>query len=65
MISPYWTQLSSHNEYEVLMDERVRGWVVKIDSKWVARDESATIRAEFDTIDEAKDFLKTMLGATK
>jgi hypothetical protein len=52
-------------EYEVFMDERVHGWVVKIDGKWVARNESATIRAEFDTIDEAKDFLKTMLGATE
>ena len=65
MRNPHWTQLSSHKEYEVLMDERVHGWVVKIDSKWVARNESATIRAEFDTIDEAKDFLKTMLGATE
>ena len=65
MISPYWSKLNSHPDYAVLMDEHVRGWVVKIDGKWIARDESATIRAEFDTLEEGKDFLKTMLGATK
>jgi hypothetical protein len=65
MRNPQWMPLSSHADYEVLMDTRVRGWVVKIDGKWVARDETATIRAEFTTIDEAKDFLKTMLGATE
>ena len=65
MTAPYWTKLNSQPIYEVLMDGRVRGWVVKIDGKWVARDESATIRAEFDTLEEGKDFLKTMLGATE
>ena len=65
MTAPYWTKLNSQPNYEVLMDGRVRGWVVKIDGKWVARDESATIRAEFDTLEEGKDFLKTMLGATE
>ena len=65
MTAPYWAKLDSNPEYEVLMDKRVRGWVVKIDGKWIARDESATIRAEFDTIEEGKDFLKTMLGATE
>lgn len=65
MTAPFWSKLSSLPSYEVLMSTRVLGWVTKVDGKWVARDACATIRAEFDTLEDGKDFLQTMIGATK
>ena len=58
-----WERLHSDANYEVFMDSTVHAWVVKIDDTWVARTADSIIRAEFDTIDEAKDFIQTMLGA--
>ena len=59
-----WSNLSSNMNYEVYLDSTVHAWVVKIDDKWVARTVDNTIRAEFDTIEEGKDFIQTMLGAS-
>jgi hypothetical protein len=37
---------------------RIRGWLLRLDDDvWVARSEDGTVRAEFDNIDEAKEFL--------
>ena len=57
-----WTALSSNEDYQVLRNvDVVVGWVVKIDGQWVARSASGTVRADFDTIEEAKDFLTTII----
>jgi hypothetical protein len=65
-----WDRLRSNEDYQVLRNaglvpeqDAVVGWVVKIDGQWVARSASGTVRADFETIDEAKDFLITMINA--
>jgi hypothetical protein len=58
-----WEKLQSQEAYEIFMDSNVHAWVVMIDGTWLARTADGSIRAEFDTIDEAKDFIQTMLGA--
>jgi len=59
-----WDRLRSNEDYQVLWHVGViSGWVVKIDGQWVARSASGTVRADFETIDEAKDFLITMINA--
>ena len=65
-----WDRLRSNEDYQVLRNaglvpeqDAVVGWVVKIDGQWVARSVSGTVRADFETIDEAKDFLITMINA--
>lgn len=58
-----WTALSSNEDYQVLRNaDVVVGWVVKIDGQWVARTADASVRAaDFDTIEDAKDFLTTII----
>jgi len=59
-----WGTMVSNEDYQVLRHAYVVvGWVVKIDGEWVARNASGTVRADFETIDEAKDFLITMINA--
>jgi len=59
-----WDRLRSNEDYQVLRNaDVISGWVVKIDGQWVARSASGTVRADFETIDEAKDFLITMINA--
>ena len=65
-----WDTMVSNEDYQVLRNaglvaeqDVVVGWVVKIDGQWVARSASGTVRADFETIDEAKDFLITMINA--
>jgi hypothetical protein len=36
---------------------RIRGWLLRLDGVWIARSEDGSVRAEFDTIEEAKEFL--------
>jgi hypothetical protein len=58
------SSMVSNEDYQVLRHAYVVvGWVVKIDGEWVARNASGTVRADFETIDEAKDFLITMINA--
>lgn len=58
-----WDHLKSNKDYQVLRTGNVVvGWVVQIDDKWVARTADASVRAaDFDTIEEAKDFLTTII----
>ena len=35
----------------------IRGWVLSLDGKHIARNENGVVRAEFDDLGEAKDFL--------
>lgn len=57
-----WTTLSSNKDYQVLRNvDVVIGWVVLIEDQWVARSADGTVRADFDTIEEAKDFLTTIV----
>ena len=59
-----WGKLHSTENYKVAQEGgRIHGWVVLIDGKWIARTADATIRADFETIDEAKDFLTTILNS--
>ena len=36
---------------------RIRGWLLILDGKYVARSENGSVRSEFDTFEEARDFL--------
>ena len=58
-----WTALSSNEDYQVLRNvDVVVGWVVKIDGQWIARTADASVRAaDFDTIEDAKNFLTTII----
>ncbi len=59
-----WGKLRSNDAYKTAhAGDRVVGWVVLIDDKWIARNAEGTIRADFDTMQEAQDFLSTMLNA--
>lgn len=58
-----WTPLRSNKDYIVLRNvDVIRGWIVKIGDQWIARSADGTVRAEFDTIDEAKNFLTVMVS---
>jgi hypothetical protein len=59
-----WGRLHSTENYKVAQEgSRVRGWVVLIDGKWIARNDTGTIRADFDTMEEAQNFLTLLLKA--
>jgi hypothetical protein len=55
----WWQDPSLDGQYKVIMRGQlsIAGWVVKIDDKYVARVEELGLRAEFDTSQEAEDFL--------
>ena len=36
---------------------RIRGWLLILDGKYIARSEDGSVRSEFDTFEEARDFL--------
>ena len=58
-----WGRLHSQENYKVAQYRgKVLGWVVLINDRWLARNESASIRADFDTMEEAQDFLTTILN---
>lgn len=61
-----WIPLSSDPGmvmYDPNKSGRLKGWVVLINDKWIARSSDGSIRADFDTMEEAQQFLKTMIGA--
>lgn len=56
--------MHSHEYYKTLhRGPHVVGWVVMIDDKWIARSADGSIRADFDTMDEAQQFLTVMVSA--
>lgn len=58
-----WGRLNSHEHYKVAEYRgKVLGWVVLIHGKWRARNADASVRADFDTMEEAQDFLTTILN---
>lgn len=59
-----WGRMRSTEDYKTLhRGSEVVGWVVMIDSKWIARKTDGTVRAEFDTMKEAQQFLTVMVSA--
>lgn len=59
-----WGKLRRNDNYKTAhRGGTVVGWVVLIDDRWIARNAEGTIRADFDTMEEAQDFLTTMLNA--
>jgi len=36
---------------------RIRGWLLRLDGKYIARSEDGSVRSEFDTFEEARDFI--------
>ena len=59
-----WGRLHGNEYYKTLhRGGTVIGWVVKIDDKWIARNAQGTVRADFDTMDEAQQFLTVMVSA--
>lgn len=56
--------MHSNENYKTLhRGPHVVGWVVMIDSKWIARSTDGSIRAEFDTMEDAEQFLTVMVNA--
>lgn len=55
----WWQEPSLDGQYKVIMrgQSSIAGWLVKIDDKYVARVEELSLRAEFDTSQEAENFL--------
>lgn len=59
-----WGRLHSNENYRTLhRGSEVIGWVVMINLKWIARTADGTVRAEFDTMEEAQQFLTLMVSA--
>lgn len=59
-----WGKLHSNEYYQTLhRGQHVVGWVVKIEGRWIARLADASVRVEFDTIKEAKQFLTVIVGS--
>lgn len=59
-----WGRLHSQENSIVAQEGgKVHGWVVLINGVWIARSADGTIRAPFDTMQEAQDFLTTILNA--
>lgn len=59
-----WGRMHSTEHYKTLhRGNAVIGWVVMINLKWIARTTDGTIRAEFDTMKEAQQFLTLMVSA--
>lgn len=61
-----WGKLHSSENYKVAQEGgRIHGWVVLIDGRWIARTPDGNVRADFDTMEEAQDFLSTILNAQR
>ena len=61
-----WGRLHSNEYYRTLhRGGTVVGWVVMIDDKWIARSADGSIRADFDTMEEAQQFLTVMVSASE
>lgn len=61
-----WGRLNSNEWYRTAHEERtnrILGWVVLIGDVWIARTEKGDVRADFATMEEAQDFLTTILKA--
>lgn len=43
----------------------VVGWIVFLQNRWIARTADGSVRADFDTADEAQQFLTTMVSANQ
>lgn len=59
-----WSRLNSNEHYKTLTwGNRLFGWVVLIDGAWIARTVDGSVRADFDTMEEAQQFLTTIVSA--
>ena len=59
-----WGSMHSHDYYKTLhRGAYVAGWIVLLDKRWVARTADGSIRADFDTMDEAQQFLTVVVSA--
>lgn len=59
-----WGKMHSNECYRTLhRADVVVGWVVMINDAWIARSADGSIRAAFDTMDEAQQFLTVMVSA--
>ena len=59
-----WGTMHKHDYYKTLhRADVVVGWVVLLDNRWIARTSDGSVRADFDTMDEAQQFLTTMVSA--
>jgi hypothetical protein len=59
-----WSRLRSNENYKTAhAGDKLVGWIALIDGQWIARSETGGIRADFDTMQEAQDFLTTIFNA--
>ena len=53
----WWDTIGSNGHVVMQGSSRIRGWLLILDGKYIARSEDGSVRAEFDTLEEAQDFL--------
>jgi len=59
-----WDRMHKHEYYQTLhLGPNVVGWIVKLDGRWIARLADGSVRAEFDTMEEAQQFLTVIASA--
>ena len=61
-----WGTMHKHEYYQTLhRGWQVVGWVVFLEQRWIARTADGSVRADFDTADEAKQFLIVIVSASE
>lgn len=53
----WWDGLDDSTLVVMRGASHIKGWLLRLDGRYIARSEDGSVRAEFDTLDEAKDFL--------
>jgi hypothetical protein len=53
----WWDRLDTNANVIMQGRSRIRGWLLILDGKYIARSENGSVRSEFDTFEEARDFL--------
>jgi len=53
----WWDRLDTNANVIMQGRSRIRGWLLILDGKYIARSEDGSVRSEFDTFEEARDFL--------
>jgi hypothetical protein len=67
----WWDMLDADTQVVMQGVSHIKGWLLRLDDenrvsiRYVARSEDGSVRAEFDTIEEAKDFLWAIVNMEK
>ena len=54
----WWSAMDADTQVIMRGTSHIKGWLLRLDDDlWVARSEDGSVRAEFDNINEAQEFL--------